>query len=189
MSEDYYQLLRNHMSVFGVFSDRDWNEISSRFELEKRKKGELLLHDGIMATKEYLIMSGIVKSYEIDEEGKEYIIQFAKENYWVSDYYSFLFHMPATMNIECIENSVFMSLSYENREELCSRYVQLANFFRIKTSRSVVFLQKRILSLMKDSAEERYHSLIRKHPDLAARVPKKFLAAFLGVSKETLSRF
>lgn len=187
--DQYDTFLRKHISEFYHLTEEEWNFVSKLFTLKKLRKHQFLIQEGQKVEEEFLIVSGLVKSYEIDENGKEFIIQFAKENYWVSDYFAFQFHQPATMNVDCVEDCTFLALSFENREIICEKIHKMANFFRKKSNRGFIGLQQRVLSLMKETAEERYTQLLDKDPDLIQRVPKKMLAAFLGVSRETLSRF
>lgn len=102
---------------------------------------------------------------------------------------AFITGSPATINVSCLEPSEVLYISYEDREELCRQLHVMANFFRIKSNKGYVSLQQRILSLMQNSAEERYQQLISQYPQLIQRVPKTLIAAYLGVSRETLSRF
>jgi CRP/FNR family transcriptional regulator len=80
-------------------------------------------------------------------------------------------------------------ISFGDREELCASSHKMANFFRIKSNKGYVGLQQRISSLLSSSAEERFNQLAAQHPDLFQRVPKTLIASYLGVSRETLSRF
>ena len=95
---------------------------------------------------------------------------------------------PANMYIDCIEDSEFFCLSLGDREYICNEIPKMANFFRIKSHYGYIALQQRIMSLLTETAEIRYNTLIKKLPRLIQRVPKKFLASYLGVTRETLSR-
>ena len=184
-----YQILRNHIAEYYEFSEEEWDVISQYFVFKKLKKHQFLIQHGQPVPDEFFIVSGLVKSYELQENGKEFIMQFGKENYWISDFYALQFKENAKMNIDCIEDCVVLSLSFENREKMCEINHKMANFFRKKSNKGFINLQQRVLSLMKETAEERYKNLQKNNSDLIQRVPKKLLASFLGVSRETLSRF
>jgi CRP-like cAMP-binding protein len=90
--------------------------------------------------------------------------------------------------VDCIEASELLCLSLQNRELLCARMHKMEHFFRVKLSAGYVALQRRILSMLNSTARERYDQLLELHPALLQKVPKTLIAAYLGVSRETLSR-
>ncbi len=180
--------LKSHIEQFFTFCDTDWNDISSYFNLHQVKKNHVLVKEGLYVGEKYFIVSGIVKAYEINEEGKEFIIQFGKENIWITDFKAFFNNTYAKLNVDCVTDCLLISVSRKNKEILCTKYHQMANYFRLMAEDSFVFAQLRLLSQMRETAEERYNALLQRSPDLVQRVPKKLLASYLGVSKETLSR-
>ncbi len=187
--QDQYQLLRQHFEEIVTLTDEEWDFIAPHFEHKKLKKHQFLIQTGQPVDCEFWIINGLIKSYAVDEKGSEHILQFAMEDYWVSDYYAFQHQIPATIFVDCIEDSEFFCLSLESRETICEEIPAMANFFRIKSNYGFIGLQQRILSLLTQTAEERYDALLFKLPKLVQRVPKKLIAAYLGVSRETLSRF
>ena len=130
----------------------------------------------------------MLKAYYTNDEGKEHILQFAMENWWVTDYQAHFKKEKATINIDCLEDCEILCLSLENREKLCSELQKIEHFFRIKSNFGYVALQRRILSLLDKDAKGRYEQLMELYPTLLQRVPKTILASYLGVSRETLSR-
>jgi len=111
------------------------------------------------------------------------------ENWWITDYNALHNNVKSTIFITCIEDSELLCLSLQNYEKLCREFHFIEHFFATKTKKGYIALQKRILSLLKNSAQERYEQLLEQSPLLLQRVPKKMIAAYLGVSRETLSRF
>ncbi|MFV1449665.1 Crp/Fnr family transcriptional regulator [Maribacter sp. HS] len=187
--EDKLQLLRQHFEEIVSLTDEEWNFVQSHFEFKSLKKHQFLIQVGQPVDFEYWIIKGLVKAYSIDEKGKEHILQFAMEDYWVSDHCAFQHQEPGTIFVDCLEDSEFFCLSLENREKICFEVPAVANFFRIKSNHGYINLQQRILSLLTMTAENRYEYLLNKLPKLIQRVPKKLIASYLGVSRETLSRF
>ncbi len=184
-----YQVLRNQIEEYYHLNDQEWEFVSQYFELKKVKKNTHLITDGQFVHDEYFIVSGVVRAYEIDEDGKEFIIQFGKETWWISDYNALVNKTLSKMNVECVIDCTLLCISRKDQEFLCLQMHQMANFFRKIVEKNYVFVQQRLLSQMRETAEERYNSLLQRSPDLVQRVPKKLLASYLGVSKETLSRF
>lgn len=187
--EEKFHLLRHHFEEVSSLTDGEWNFVQSHFEYKSLKRHQFLIQLGQPVDFEFWIIKGLVKAYSIDEKGKEHILQFAMENYWVSDHYAFQHQVPGSIFVDCIEDSAFFCLSLENRETLCKEVPAVANFFRIKSNHGYINLQQRILSLLTMTAESRYEYLQNKLPQLMQRVPKKLIASYLGVSRETLSRF
>lgn len=186
--DEKYLLLRRHIEEIVPLTDEEWHFVQSHFEYRRLKKHQFLVQLGQLVNYEFWIIAGLIRAYTIDEKGKEYILRFAMETYWVSDYFAFQHQLPASIYLDCIEDSEFLCLTFENRETICREVHAMANFFRIKSNYGYINLQGRILSLLTESAEERYETLVNKLPGLIQRVPKKTLAAYLGVSRETLSR-
>ncbi|GAB3655713.1 Crp/Fnr family transcriptional regulator [Echinicola sediminis] len=181
-------LLKSHIEEISQLSDEEWEFIAPHFHLRRLKKHHFLVQQGQKVDNEFWIVKGLVKSYAIDDKGKEHILQFGMENYWVSDYFAYQFQKEATINVDCLEDSTFFSLAFLDREKICAEVPAMANFFRTKSNLGYINLQQRILSLLTQSAEERYSEILKKLPHLIQRVPKRLLASFLGVSRETLSR-
>jgi CRP-like cAMP-binding protein len=135
-----------------------------------------------------LVIKGCLKTYDTDANGKQHILQFAMEDWWVTDYQAYFNQATATIHVDCIEEVEVLSLSLLNREKICAEMHKMEHFFRKKSNAGYVALQRRILSLFNGSAKERDEQLLLQYPQLFQRVPKQFIAAYLGVSHETLSR-
>ena len=129
-----------------------------------------------------------VKCDSTDANGKDHIIQFGIQDWWITDYQAYYNQTPATVNIDCVEESELLCLSNHNREKLCAEMHKIEHFFRKKTNKRNVALQERILLLLSSSAKERYDRLLEQYPQLFQKLPKQLIASYLGVSRETLSR-
>lgn len=134
------------------------------------------------------MVKGLLKAAFTDANGKEYIIQFAMENWWLSDFRAFYSNVKSITNISCLENSELLYISKENLDKLCNESHKMEHFFRVKGNFGYVALQQRILSLLSTSPKERFEQLALQYPQLMQRVSKTILAAYLGISRETLSR-
>ncbi|RXK60790.1 Crp/Fnr family transcriptional regulator [Lacibacter luteus] len=184
------ELLRQHIEKITPLTDKEFDYIFSHFTTRKYKKHQFLVQDDTAVQHDYFVLKGMLKaSYITAEDGKEHILQFAWEDWWITDYQAYFNQTNATLTIDCIEDTEVLALSLFNREKICSEMHKMEHFFRRKSSFGYVALQKRILSLLTNSAEQRYQQLQNAYPQLFQRVPKTLLAAYLGVSRETLSRF
>lgn len=169
-------------------SDDEFEYISSFFALKRVRKNQFLVHEGDEATYEYLVISGVYKVFYMDEQGKEYIVQFAQENWWMADYPAFFKQKNATMFIECVEAGEVLYSTLQTREKLAAELHKMEHFYRVKLTNGYVALQQRIKLLLSNTPQQRYEEFARLYPSLIQRVPKKFIAEYLGVSRETLSR-
>lgn len=183
------QILRNQIEEHSLLSDKEFAYILSHFEEKKLKKHQFLVQENDVITKDYFVLSGCLKSYHVDSNGKEHIVQFATQNWWITDFQAYFNQTKTTLFIDCIEDCELLSLSLENREKLCSEMHKIEHFFRKKSNSGYIALQQRILSMLNNNPQERYDRLLLSNPILFQKVPKKFIASYLGVSRETLSRF
>jgi CRP-like cAMP-binding protein len=181
--------LRNQFEQLISLSDDEFDFILSHFTQKKYKKHQFLVQEGNSVAFDYFVLKGLVKAYYINAvDGKEHIMQFASEGWWVSDYNAYFNESAAFLNIDCIEDVEVLCLSLDNREKLCAALHKIEHFFRRKSNAGYVALQKRILSLLNSNAKERYEQFLQQYPYHIQRIPKRLIASYLGVSRETLSR-
>lgn len=180
--------LRRHIEEILPLTDDEFEFILSHFTKVTKRKHQYLVQEGEYVNKEFWVIKGCLKSYFFDENGKEHIVQFAMENWWITDYEAFNNQVKANISVDCIEDCELLVISYEQREKLSMNMHKMERFWAKKTKLALIASQKRILSMMRDTAKERYEILQRQYPQLIQRLPKKLIASYLGVSRETLSR-
>jgi len=181
--------LRRHFEEFISLTDQEFDYILSHFTSKKLKKHQFLVQIGDEVKHTYWVNKGLLRAVYTDDKDKEYILQFAMENWWITDYPAYFMQTKATVNVDCLENTELLCLSYENREKLCAEMHKVEYFFRKKANNGYVALQKRMLSFLTQNAKERYEILLQQYPNLFQRASKTIIATYLGVSRETLSRF
>ena len=181
-------LLRSHIEKIVPLSDEEFALIASCFVERSLKKHQFLMQERMLAPYEYFVVNGLLKVSQIDSSGKEHILQFAMEDWWVSDYQTSILHKEATLNITCLEDTQLLAISYEDKEKLCNELPKINTFVRKKSNMGYIALQKRILSLLSNDARTRYEQFLELYPSLLQRLPKSLIASYLGVSRETLSR-
>ena len=182
------EILRQHIAKTASLTDEQFDYLFSHFKLESFKKGQVIVSEGDIVDKEYFVLSGCLKAFFINDMIKMYILQFTMPTWWTSDYAALYNQTRATINIDCISDAEVLSISNEDREKLCKELHQAEHFFRWRTNRGYVAVQKRLLSFMNNDAKTRYEELLVLYPALYNMVPKHLIAAYLGVSRETLSR-
>lgn len=180
--------LRQHIEQITPLTDAEFDYVFSHFTTKKLKKRQFLLQVDDPVNNDYFVLKGLLKLYHIDKEGKEHILQFAMEDWWITDYQAYFNKSNATLAIDCIEDVEVLCLSLQNRDKLCAELHKIEHFFRRKSNGGYIAMQRRVLSLLNNNAKERYEQLLAQYPMLFQRVPKTVIAAYLGVSRETLSR-
>lgn len=180
--------LRLHIQQIVPLTDAEFDYVLSMFSAKTFKKHDFLLKQGDLATYEFFVLSGLLKASCMAADGKEHILQFASENWWISDYQAFWNHSPSNLWISCLENVEVLAISLDKKNEMCSKLHKMEHFFHKKSNGGYMALQRRILGMLNSSAEERFRQFSANYPGLLQRVPKKLIASFLGVSRETLSR-
>lgn len=181
-------ILRKHIEQIIPLTDDEFAFVLSFFVPKKFKKHQFIIQEGELVRNDYFIVKGLAKAAYTDTQGKAHILQFAMEDWWISDPQAFHYQTPATLNVDCIEDTDTLSISLGNREKLCCELQKMEYFFRKKTTAGYVAMQRRILSLISTNARERYALLSNQYPQFLQRIPKTLLAAYLGISRETLSR-
>ena len=175
--------LRRHFEKITPLTDQEFDYILSHFTTKKLRKHQFLIQEGDNVTNDYFVVKGLLKAYHIDREDKEYILQFAMEDWWITDYQAYFSQSKATLNIDCIEEVEVLCLSLHNRDKICAELHKIEHFFRRKSNMGYVALQRRILSMLNSNAKERYEQLLLQYPNLFQRVPKTLIASYLGVSR------
>lgn len=165
-----------------------FGQISTVFKKETYARGTLLLKQGDPSLYTYHVISGCLRSYVIDSSGKEHIIQFAPENWLVTDMNSFLNDTDSVLNIDVIEESEVVvidkraiSLMKQSSKELLLEELK-------RCQNNIIAHQNRIITLLSATAEERYVYFMKTYPLLYQRLPLKMVAAYLGITPEFLSR-
>ncbi|MFH6943547.1 Crp/Fnr family transcriptional regulator [Flavobacterium sp. FlaQc-50] len=182
------ELLQQHIAKTASLTEEEFGYIFSHFKPQSFKKGQVIISEGDKVDCEYFVISGCLKAFYINDEIKMYILQFAMPTWWASDFAALYNQTPATISIDCITDAEVLCLSSEDREKLCAAFHQLEHFFRWRTNRGYIASQKRLLSFMNNNVKKRYEELLALYPQLYNLVPKHLIAAYLGVSRETLSR-
>lgn len=180
--------LREHIEEVISITDEEFDRIKNFFTLKNVRKNQFLVSEADEVKFEFLVLDGIFKVFYIDENGKEHILQFAKKNWWMTDYINFFKQKNATMFVECLKDGEVVCLTLEGREKLASEFHKMEHFFRIKLTNGYIALQQRIILLLSSTPQQRYEEFSKLYPDLILQIPKKYVAEYLGVSRETLSR-
>jgi CRP-like cAMP-binding protein len=182
------EILRKQIEKIVELTDEEFRFVLSHFTARTFRKHQYVVQAGDPAPNDHFVVKGLLKSFYVDDMGKTHILQFAMEDWWISDPQAYHNRVTATLNIDCLEDTQILFISIDNREKLCADLKKMEYFFLKKTTAGYIALQKRILSLMSQKAEDRFAQFLYLYPTLLQRVPKALIASYLGISRETLSR-
>jgi len=183
-----FDQINNHVTKCTRLSADELSFFNSILEYKAVPKKVILLHEGEVCNFEAYINKGCIRSYYIDENGFEVTLQFAIEDWWVSDIASFQDHVPGNMFIETLEDCELLVLSPQTKEELLEKVPKLERVFRLMVQRNLAVLQSRLFKTIATSATEKYLDFLKRYPTIPQRVPQHYIASYLGISPEFLSK-
>jgi CRP-like cAMP-binding protein len=164
-------------------------DILKRFFIPKKvRKRQYILNAGDVCQYITFVDKGMLRSFTVDAEGTEYVVQFAIEGWWISDVGSFVSGKEALYNIEALEDCELLHLSKSKMDELVNEVPVMERFFRLLMQNNIVALQRRVVAYMSLTAEEKYLKLMDVAPDIMQRASQQHIASYLSISPETLSR-
>jgi CRP-like cAMP-binding protein len=177
-----------HIATKITLSDPEKEVVKTFFTTRKFRRKQFLLQEGETCRQLSFIAKGLIKSYNVDEKGEDHINMFGWEGWWISDFYSFLSATPAQLNIEAIEDTATLQITLANYEALLIKVPAMERYFRILYQNSIVTKERRLLSAITHTAEEKYQHLLQHHPEIVKRIPQTLIASYLGLAPETISR-
>jgi CRP-like cAMP-binding protein len=155
---------------------------------KKLERGKILLMHGDVARNQYFVISGCLRNYSVDENGKEHIMNFAPADWWISDLYSYITESPAQHIIDALIPTEVFEISKIDMEQVYVRIPKFERFFRILFQNAIVNQMKRIGQVISVPAEDRYKAFIKQYPGIYEQIPLKYIASYLGMSPEFLSK-
>lgn len=180
--------ITSYIDKFVKLTEEEKKLFSSCFKEEKIKKRQFIVQPNFIAKHRQYVLKGAFRAYVVADEGQEHTITFAIDDWWITDYNSYIFQQPATMFVVALEDSIILQLDYEKEQELKLQNHKFETFFRIVAERGLASQQRRIISHLTQTAEERYENFLNKYPQIVQRVPQYALASYLGMTTEFLSR-
>lgn len=186
MNRHYQKLIENIIESVKI-EEQDLDKIYNKFHLVRLKKKEILLYKGAISDHMRFISQGCLKSYYLDDEAQEHIIQFGIENWWVNDLYSYITQTPARLFVQAIEHSYILQIHRDALEKLFIEVPPIERFFRLKIQKAYVALQERTMVNLSQNAETRYLDFRKKYREIEQRVPQYMIASYLGITPEFLS--
>ena len=188
LSQASVEPLLNYFEELILLNKEEKELVTQYFHPRLYRKRQYVLQEGNICTQLNFVVRGCLRMYKIDEQGTIHILQFAVENYWITDLGSFHLENPSELNVDALEDTMVLQI---NRTDLIQLYLQAPKFdriFRVLMENTYIGLQKRLLQNISSSAEERYQSFLDTYPHLVNRLPQTQIASYLGITPEFLSR-
>ncbi len=183
-----YDLLLAHVGRYIELSPQEKEIFLSLIQFRRIRKRQYIVQQGAVNLYETFVNKGCLRTFYIDDHGKEYLVQFAVEDWWTGDLKSFLTQSPADYYVEALEDSEVIQIEFAALEELYERVPKFNKFFRILLQRAFIAFQQRLVSTYSKTAEERYLEFVKRYPNIEQRVPQYMVASYLGFTPEFLSR-
>lgn len=180
-------LLINSILQHVSLSDADMKRIPGYFESQRTRRRQFLLREGDICRHEFFVLKGCCRQYEKDATGRENVLQFSVEGWWITDLDSLLTGAPSLFNIDVLEGGEVLRITRQQLEQLFNDIPAVERYYRIISQRGYISLQRRILLLQKP-AIERYRGFVNQYSFLETRLPQHQVAAYLGITPESLSR-
>jgi CRP-like cAMP-binding protein len=179
--------LFSHINTYVSINNEDFERISSFFEFQNVSKKETLMEAGTSCAYNYFVLQGCLHMYYTNEKGMERTVQFAIDNWWMTDCLAYLNRTRTDFNIQASEGTKLLSISFEKQEQLLKAFPQLERYFRIMYQIGYGASIMKMKYLFDFSKEEIYLHFTEHYPDFAQRVPQYLIASFLGLTPEYVS--
>ncbi len=181
------QLLQNIKSSIELSSAAEAHIYSISKEMEI-SKGHTLIRQGQRVRNTYYVLNGCLRSFCVDNNGKEHTLQFAIKNWWISDFIAIYNNESATLTVECIKDAKVIKFNATDLDKIHSLFPEFEAYQRKNLERHVVSLHKRILNQLQLTAPERYNLFLEQYPDVEQYTPNYHIASYLGITQQSLSR-
>ena len=165
-----------------------FGELEAQLAIMDYKKGDVLLSQGAHDMEQYFVIDGILKRVVASPEGKEMILRFAAEDDMDTSYAAWKLRTPAPYSIRAVTKAQVAKLPLPQWAQFLDAHPDLKDDFEYEIMHLMSEVMAHTITLHLLDAPGRVHRFVRKHSDLAERVPKKELASYLNLSAETLSR-
>ena len=186
---DPFEQINNNISRYVTFTKEELDIFNSLTQWQKFPKKTIILHAGEMCNFEAYVVKGVVRKYFVDPNGFEVILQFAIEDGWVGDIsFNIYDKKPSKVFIETLEECEFLTFTPEAKEELFEKAPRFERAFRILLQRNLAATQNRLFNTISMTALDKYLEFLELYPTLPQRVAQHYIASYLGISAEFLSK-
>lgn len=182
------EVLKQHILKRMSLPADELNTFVAAFAVKRIRKRQFIVQPEFTARVRTYIIKGAFRAYVVGPDGTEHTIQLAIDDWWISDYSSYIFQKPATMFVEAMQDSIVMQIEYEAEQRLKREYHNIETFFRIAAEGLAAYHQRRIIASLTRTAEERYNDFITTYPGMLEQVPQYAIASYLGMTTQFISK-
>lgn len=181
-------ILFKYMSKFTSLNEEQQQTIANEIKIDELKKGTILIRQGDVPTKCYFVLSGCIRQYSVDENGKEVTSNFYTEEQAIAVFNNHKLDKSSDYTFLCLEDSILVVGDLAIEQNMYTKYTQLEVMTRKMIEENFANVQDEFATFIASTPEERFKTLLIKRPQLIDRVPQHQLASYLGITPESLSR-
>jgi CRP-like cAMP-binding protein len=171
-----------------VLSPEELRRVTPHLLRKKLRKRQYIQNAGDVSKYMVFVEKGLLRSFSVDESGHEHVMQFATEGWWIADMASFLSGDDSIYNIEALEDAELLLMTKQSMDQVINEIPIMERYFRLLLQESIIALQRRLRVVQTQSAEDIYLKFMEARPDVVTRAPQQYIALYLGITPETLSR-
>lgn len=181
------QLIKQ-VTKYVELSKEDKEKLEACFKFRNLRKRELLIQQGVTCIHENYIIQGTLRAFYVDGKGEEHTLQFAVDDWWMSDLESFIYQRAASIYAEALEPTKVLQIDKLTLDKLYNEVPLFERFFRILHQRACIAQSKRILNAIRMNGMERYLQFLEDYPAFHQKIPQKYIASYLGITPVFLSQ-
>lgn len=181
--------LKTFTNKFTLLPEKDWEQLVDSVEIKALKKGAFFVQEGQICNHIGFLNKGILRVYYL-ENGKEFTsyFNFGNRNPMISAFTSFITRQPSKESIHALEDAEIALIHYDKLQQMYEGSFALQKLGRLMAEYNYVLAMERIYSLQHQTAAERYQQLLKIYPQLINHIPHHYIASYLGITPESLSR-
>ncbi len=184
MNKDYKKQIRNILPL----GEDELNIALKHLTIKEIPSKTILLSEGDIATKLFLVFKGCLRTYFVKDIGVEITAQFFIENQMVSSFESAMTNTPSRQYIDTIENSIVGFIEIQKIKEIINKNSKARDYFNEYLISRLIYYMNNHASFILDKPERRYIKLMQENPELVSRLPQQYIASYLGITPVSLSR-
>ena len=180
--------LKSFQAICPNATIEELNYLESGLSVIELKQKHFFIHANTMQKEIGFVFSGLLRAFYIDNNGNEISVNFIRENRYATHYSAFITQTPSKYYFQCLEPTVLVTISYKHIQEGYEKFPIFERYGRLVAEAVLKIQQKRIEGFLFDNAETRYLDFIKENPDLFNRVSLSYLASYLGIERQSLTR-
>jgi CRP-like cAMP-binding protein len=188
MSTQFPQLFVDLFTKAMEMDEREFDYFCSHFREITIKKKDFYIKEGSITKAKAYVKKGCGRSFIIDKNAKEHITNFVFEDWWLGDYESYYSGQPGKSNCQAIEDLIVLEITKEDFVRLETEIPKLKKWYDIKKEKHSFAVINQLYEMKTSTCEERYLQLVTKHPHVFQRIPLQYIASYLGMEPQSLSR-